>query len=79
MRFPRNFDEKEREMQSAKAPISGTLVAGSSISDENMDRTSEVEKGDDMKRKVLWLPGLVIAGLLAVSPPANAGGWAGLR
>jgi hypothetical protein len=32
-----------------------------------------------MKRKGFWLTGLVIAGLLAVSPPANAGVRGGIR
>jgi hypothetical protein len=32
-----------------------------------------------MKRKGLWLAGLVLAALLAISPEANAGGWTGYR
>jgi hypothetical protein len=32
-----------------------------------------------MKRKGLWLSGLVLAALLALSPEANAGGWIGYR
>ncbi len=32
-----------------------------------------------MKRKWLWLSGIVLAILLSVSPAANAGVWVGLR